>query len=360
MRYIPIGCVKEGMILGKTLYGEMGEILLREGAIVHLSYVKKMKELGYFGIYIEDELSEGIKVQDVISEDLKMKTVKAVRNFMQSSSDEKLVKRSFSNIENLIEDIVDEILDNKDLVVNMVDLKVATNYTFYHSVNVSVLALVLGVALKLDREELYLLGMTSLLHDMGKIFTPSEILDKPDKLTKEEYDEIKKHSQNGYRYVKEKLDVNTKVYVGIQQHHERFDGTGYPNGITGKKISLFGRVIAISDVFDALVSDRPYRKGILPSEGMEYIMGSGGTLFDPDIVNVFSKKIAPYPIGTCVILSNGYLGIVVKNYENYCLRPLVKIIKENEKCIEPYYINLLDSNYDVTIKSVADAMEMTS
>ncbi|MBU3190271.1 HD-GYP domain-containing protein [Clostridium bowmanii] len=356
MRYIPIIYIREGMILGKTLYGDNGEVLLTKKALIRPSYIKKLIALGYCGLYIIDELSEDITVMEIINEDLKIKTIKSVKNLMQPNMKKKEIQTYLKIIEKSMGDIVDEILFNKDLMVNMIDLKVASEYTFYHSVNVCVLSIVLGVALKFEKKELYLLGLSALLHDMGKIYTPNEILDKPAKLTYEEFQIIKQHSENGYRYIKENLDIDTKVYMGIYQHHEKYDGTGYPLKLKGKKISLFARIITIADVYDALISDRPYRKGVLPSEGVELIMGSSGTLFDHRLVKIFSKKIAPYPIGTCVKLSNDLIGIVVENYSSYCLRPLIKIVKTGNKLVIPYLMNLKESNYNVTITAVSDAL----
>lgn len=356
MRYVPIKYISEGMILGKTLYGNNGEVLLRQGVPVRQCYVTKLIHLGYCGIYINDELSEDIIVADTIGEELKMRTIKSIKNLMQPNRKKKEIQSTLKIIGSLMEDIVDEISGNEDIMVNMMDLRVSSEYTFYHSVSVCVLSLVLGVALKFKKEDLYLLGTASLLHDIGKIFTDNEILDKAGKLTYDEFEIIKKHSENGYRYVKENLYINTKVYMGIQQHHEKYDGTGYPLNIKGKKISLFGRIIAIADVYDALVSDRPYRKGVLPSEAIEYIMGGGGTAFDQSLVKIFSTKIAPYPIGTCVNLSNNLVGIVVENYSSYCLRPSVKIIQCQGKLVSPYLINLKESNFNVTIVGMADAL----
>lgn len=356
MRYISTNNIEEGMILGKTLYGCNGEMLLRKNRPVLLTYIKKLNYLGYHGIYIDDELSEDINVTEVISEELKMKTIKSVKNLMKPNKSKQEIQSSIKVIEGLMESIVDEITCNKDVIVNMIDLRVSSEHTFYHSVNVCVLSMVLGVALKLNKDELYLLGISSLLHDIGKIYTPNEILDKPGKLTPKEFEIIKLHSENGYKYVKEYLAINDKVYVGIYQHHERYDGTGYPLNIIGKDISLFGRIIAIADIYDAVISDRPYRKGVLPSEGIEYIMGGCGTLFDQDLCRIFCAKIAPYPVGTCVNLSNNLTGIVVENYLNYCLRPSVRIIEDGDKVIKPYLINLKESNYNVTIIGVGDAL----
>ncbi len=356
MRYIPIEYIKESMILGKTLYGDNGEILLTKGTHINLSYIEILIRLGYCGIYINDKLSEDITVKEIISDALKMRTIKSIKNLMKPSIKENEIKSSLKIIQGLMENIVDEILCTKNIIVDMMDLKVSSEYTFYHSVNVCVISMVLGTALKLRKKDLYLLGIASLLHDIGKIYTPNEILDKPSKLNYEEFETIKLHSENGYRYVKKHLDIHTKVSMGIYQHHERYDGTGYPLNIKGEKISLFGRIISIADVYDALVSDRPYRKGVLPSEAVEYIMGGGGSMFDQHLVKTFSDSIACYPVGTCVTLSNRLIGIVVENYSGYSLRPLVKIIQYEGKLVTPYIMNLKESNYNVTIVGMADSL----
>lgn len=356
MRYVPIKYIKEDMVLAKTLYGYNGEILLTIGVPILSTYIKKLYELGFAGLYIKDKLSEDITVADVISEELKMKTINSLRSLMRNNISKQEIQASLKIIGKQIVDIVDEISINEDTMINMVNLKVASEYTFYHCVDVCVLSIVLGVALNFNKEDLYLLGTASLLHDVGKIYTPNDILDKPGKLTYEEFQIIKKHSGNGYKYVKENLNINDKVYTGIYQHHERYDGTGYPLNIKGKEISLFGRIIAIADVYDALISDRPYRKGVLPSDAIEFIMGSSDSMFDQQLVKTFCTKLAPYPIGTCVKLSNGLIGIVVENYSSNCLRPSVKVIQEDNELVEPYLINLKQSDYNVTIIGLADAL----
>ena len=141
--------------------------------------------------------------------------------------------------------------------------------------------------------------------------------------------------------------------IGILDHHEKFAGGGYPNDLKEEKISLFGRIIAIADVYDAMTSDRPYRKAIIPSEVIEYIMGASHTLFDPDLVNVFIRKIAPYPIGTCVELSNRLTGIIIENYENFSMRPRVRIFKKDGEDITPFELDLSDRNFlNITVTSV--------
>lgn len=358
MRYIPIDQLEEGMILGKTLYGENGEVLLREDSIIQLTYAKKMTAFGYFGVYIKDELSEGIVVEEVISEELKMTTVKTIKNLMNDGNKKRKIASSLDDIEKLMESIVDEISCKDDLIVNMMDLKVSNNFIFYHSVNVAVLSLVIGVAINLNKEDLYLLGIAALLHDVGKKFIPREILDKTTKLEKKELELIRKHAEDGYNFIKEKFIVHTKVYLAVYQHHERHDGKGYPLNLKSEAISLFARIIAVADVYDTLTSLSNNRKPVLPSEAMEYIMANGGSMFHPDIVKVFATKIAPYPVGTCVRLSNGYTAIVVENYSTCCLRPLVRVIQNEDDFVTPFEMSLKDSNFNVTIVGITENLQL--
>ncbi len=206
------------------------------------------------------------------------------------------------------------------MLVNMIDLKVFDDYTYSHSVNVAVLSIIIGVTMGLGRKELTKLGLGALLHDIGKVFIDKDIVNKPGKLTDEEFSSMKMHSKLGYDYVRDRFQLPVKSYVAVLDHHERYDGSGYPNSKKGDEISDFGKMIALADVYDALTSERPYRKALPPSEAMEYIMGNSQVHFDPELVKVFSRKVAPYPVGTLVKLSNGMTGLVVENYEAFCLR----------------------------------------
>lgn len=351
MRFIPTYCLREGMLLAKNLYGKTGDLMLKAGTILDSNYVNGIKRLGYNGIYIEDDLSKDIEVVSIINEDLRREAVKGMKDIFiyAERADTKKQTTQIEQTKKYVENIVDEILSNKHIMVNMVDLKVFDDYTFYHSLNVAVLSVVMGVALNLNKEELYKLGLGGLLHDVGKVFIDKEILNKPGKLTYEEYESVKKHSEMGFGYLKKEFDIPIKSYIGTLEHHERFDGAGYPSGRKGTEISLFGRIIAIADVYDALTSDRPYKKAFLPSEAMEYIMGNCGEMFDPELVNIFVRKVAPYPIGTCVKLSNGKVGIVLQNYEDCCMRPRIRIFEEENPSVGN---EIIDLKYDKDINNV--------
>jgi len=343
MRFVPTSCVREGMILGKDLYNNIGDLMLAKGIVLTAEYIKAIKNLKYNGIYIDDDISKDIPVINIISEKVRVDAIGAIKNIFThvekgNSIDIKHIEATMEQVKR----IVDQLFNNKELMVNMVDIKVFDDYTYYHSVNVAVLSIILGIALGMKEEDLCNLGYAAIFHDIGKVFIDKDILNKPGSLTEEEYELIKSHSTFGYEYLKKGNKVPIESYVGVLDHHERYGGGGYPSGIKEDLISYFGRIIAVADAYDALTSDRPYREALLPSEAMEYVMGSVSTLFDPDIVKVFVRKIAPYPIGTCVRLSNGMVGIVVENYEDLCMRPLIRVFQDQGEEIEPYEIQLSD------------------
>lgn len=361
MRFVPVSGLIEGMVCGKSLFDVNHQLLLRKGSVVQRGYIDRIEELGYQGIYIDDEISEDIEVKDVISDELRMSAIKAVKDICIYTGQPQKAKgqldEKVNNTKLLISNIVEQILENKDTMVNLIDLKFYDDYTFFHSVNVAVLAILVGVEYGLDKSTLYNVGLASILHDIGKMFVDKEILNKPGKLTPEEYDAVRQHPMYGFNYLKESYEIPTSAYVAVLQHHEKFDGTGYPMQKTGEEISIIGRIIGIADVYDALTSVRPYRKPLLPSEAMEYIMANGGIMFDVKLTKIFARKVAPFPMGTYVKLSNGLTGIVADNYEDACMRPKVKIILDAQgESVKPYMADLRADRAmrSVTITGVND------
>lgn len=354
MRYIPTNYLKPGHKLASDLVLSKNRIMLRKGISLTNSIIKKIDILGFQGLYIDDDLSKGLYISNVISEDLKCETKNELRSFFFNAgvNNKPKIKRQIKSIKKLIKNIVDEVLYDPQVMINIVDLRTYDDYTYSHSLNVAVLSVVIGTVLEMDREILYDLAMGALIHDIGKIFVSKKILNKPDKLTPGEFLEIKKHSEFGFDYLSDNFDIPEISKNIALLHHEQFNGNGYPNGISGDNIHLFGRIVCVADVYDALTSDRPYRRAILPSDAIEYIMSGYNTMFDPLIVNAFTKKIAPYPIGTCIKLSTGDIGIVVKNYESTSLRPMVRLIHNNKLTND--YVNLTNDRccLNITIKEI--------
>jgi HD-GYP domain-containing protein (c-di-GMP phosphodiesterase class II) len=359
MRFVPASCLREGMQVAKTLYGKNSEKLLVTGVVLNKKYILGIRRLCYPGVYIDDDLSKDIEIINTISDELRLETMNGIKKIFVEVKDNHDPKAATDKMTQQVDSIVDELLANKNMMVNMIDLKCFDNYTYLHSVNVAVLAIVTGIAMGLDRVTLSRLGLSAILHDIGKVFINKKIVNKPSVLTTEEFEEMKKHSLLGYNYAKEKYKLPSASYTGIIDHHEKYDGSGYPHGKIGQDISLFGRIITVADIYDALSSERPYRKAMSPSESMEYIMGNSASMFDPKISGTFIRKVAPYPIGTTVKLSNGYSAIVLENFEAYCMRPRIRVIKINDEDIEPFELNLMSdfSTLNIVIENIIDDYE---
>lgn len=355
MRYIPANCLRPGQTLARDLVAEGRKVMLRKNVVLTGQLIRRIVHLGFQGVYINDDLSRDLEVAGVISDKLKYKATEEVQAFyisIQNKSNASAAAK-FELIGKVVGDIVDEILYNRKLMVNVVDLRTFDDYTFSHSVNVTVLSVVTGTALGLSRSRLYELATGALVHDIGKVFVDRKIVNKPGRLSAEEFAEMKKHSQKGYDYLKrhsQMTDASLKVAL---LHHEQYNGNGYPHGLSGEAVDFFSRIVCVADVYDALTSDRPYRRAMLPSDAMEYIMGGYGTMFDPNVVKAFTRKVAPYPVGTCVKLSSGEVGIVVQNYELSCMRPRLRIIENGLPTDRFMDLTADASTLNVTIREIA-------
>lgn len=354
MRYVATNCLREGMTLARPLYRKT-DVLLASGVTLNQQYINSICRCGFSGVYIQDDLSADIEVEPLISDELRMETTRRLAKIRELAKfDDDKHPQKMPDISAQIEDIVSELCQNKEVMVNMMDLSSYDNYTFSHSLNVTLLSILLGVTMKLTRSDLIGLGSGALLHDIGKIYINKRILLKNGPLTDEEFEIVKKHPKDGYDYISKRYHLPTKHAFTILDHHEKFDGTGYPHGKKGDDISIFGRICSVADVYDALSSKRPYRDALPVHECVEYIMAGAFTQFDPEIVSAFTRRIAPYPMGTSVKLSNGWVGLVVKNYASYSLRPRIRVYQQDGQDITPFEISLNDDpNYlNVTIVGV--------
>lgn len=201
---------------------------------------------------------------------------------------------------------------------------------------------VMGMAYGYDAEELLTLSMGALLHDIGKTLIPDEILLKEGPLDNEEYEQMKQHAEEGYRLLKDMPNIPLLTAHCAFQHHERLDGSGYPRGICGDDIHEYAKWIAIADSYDAMTTNRVYRKAMLPHEAMEVIYGGAGSLYEQKMVEVFRDKIALYPIGITVRLNTGEVGVVVDLNKTNVKRPIVRILRDaqGQELQTPYEIDL--------------------
>lgn len=343
MRLIGIGTTKPGDVLGETVLSRDGSVMLRQGVMLTQRYIDKLKELGIDCLYIEDERLEDVAVQDPKFLEIKRDVVKLLSKSFINLQYNDTKPRLNSTIE-IITELVDYLISNKDIGnKHLVEIKTHDNYTYVHSLNTCVIALFFGTQLSYPKSRLVDLGIGALLHDIGKTRIPKEILNKNGRLDAEEFALIKQHPQIGYNIV-ERLDyISDRSKLAILEHHERIDGSGYPKGLNGKQISKFAKITSISDVYDAIVSDRAYRKGVSGSEAYEFILGGSGTFFDFELVNIFKNNFSIYPLGVCVRLSNGTEGFVVRDNKGFPDKPIIRVIyDENGNAIQPIEIDLVE------------------
>ena len=319
-----------GMILGKNMYATYGTLLLSRGSVLELHHINRLDSLGYVGVYIEDEFSGGIEVREVVDPLVREYACAAVEGLFNSTKLSENNAHLLKEIEALLDAISNQILANRDSVVSLASLKTLDNYTYQHSVDVGILSLIIGKAFDLSKDEMMDLGRAAFFHDIGLMFISDDIVNKPTALTPEEYEGIKKHPEFGYTYLSTVLHQPKGVAQAALYHHERFGGEGYPKGVTGESTPLYAQIIAVADVYDALTSKRTYRNESSPSEAYEHIMSEMGSRFSPAVVNTFVRKIAPFPVGACVNLSDGRQAVVVKNYPSFMMRPIVKIMDSKD------------------------------
>ena len=355
MRYVALDSCKEGMIVGKNVYGQNAMLLLRFGTTMRQYHIDQLIRMGYPGVYIDDDMSHGIDIDLTVSELTRNNACKAVQELFTSKlnggalGNERVVKE----IEDVLVEIVAQIVSNKDAVANLAALKVFDNYTYQHCVDVGVLSVILGREFNMTKSMLVELGKAAFFHDIGKMFIPKNILTKPAPLTADEFDEIKKHPKLGYDCIVNNLGLSRLVAEGALYHHERYEGNGYPSGISGEDIPIFSRIIAAADAYDAITTKRAYRNAMVANEAYEYVMGNSGTQFCPKVVEVFVRKVPPFTVGTGVILSDQRLAVVVENRPNFMMRPMVKLIKETAEDPDTYIDLATDvDSFSITIVSV--------
>ncbi len=324
MRQVTVHNLKSGMVVARAVFSSDGRILLHSGITLNNIYIKRLAELEINSIYIRDELLDDLEYRNVVQDETRSNTIKMVsENFnslgINHSLDTQAVKKSVS-------DIVDELLVNRDILFSLSDIQAFDDHTFAHSVNVCILAIMTGITMGYHHAQLNELGVGALLHDIGKIRISLKVLNKAGELTRNEFREIKRHPEFGFRILREYNDLSILSTHVAYQHHERWDGQGYPRNLAGGKILEYARIVAVADVYDALLANRPYRPPYSINQGINILKRMSGIYLDPHCVTALITNIAVYPIGTVVKLNTGDTGIVIDTNREYPTRPIVKVV----------------------------------
>lgn len=321
MLKIKISSLKPGVKLGKDIYSYDGKLLLPRGSIIGQEELNQFSRRNIEEVFVA-ETNSNLKSQKDF-QDVYCNSLDITKFFMMEARlGRKLNQREITETIDLL---VMQVFDQNDLFGHMRMMKDKDDYLFTHSVNVSLLCILMGRWLKCDEKIIRELGLAGLLHDIGKVFIPNKILNKADKLTEEEFAEIKKHPMAGYNYLLECEWVNEDVSNAVLMHHERRDGTGYPLGLKDDDIGFFASVVSVADVYDALTSQRIYSPKVSPYSAADVLWEESFGKLDPRISKVFYDKITAFYVGNEVLLSNDEKGVVVFIDPGQPTRPLVMV-----------------------------------
>lgn len=328
MRQVSINRLKEGNVLGRTLYSNDGRILLGRGIALTPSYIERLRELGISIVYVDDEETKDIVIEDVISEEHRREAMSSLEYSGQAVQ----VGKDFDGfkVKKAVNNIIEDILFQKDIFISLTDMRSYDNQVFAHSVSVCVLATVLGKALGLDQNNLEALAIGALFHDIGTVKLPKALLSKREPFTEKEAELYETHTSQGFDILRAKRELSLLSAHIAFQHHERMNGSGYPRKLEGEGIHNLAQIVGIADFYDNLVNDGPGHSRILPHEACEILMGCSDKLFPHDLVVTFLKHIAAYPTGCTVKLDTGEIGIVVDQNKSLPMRPIVRVLVGNQ------------------------------
>ena len=312
MLRLPVSKLKDGMVLGQSLFNTAGGSYLVKGQPVTIDYIRRLRQLGIQSVTVTsmDPNHKLAPPPDVIAEKTRVNAISAVYNTFQSIEENKTLDASA--LQKVTDTIVFDLFDNHENLVQLTDIRTHDAYTFAHSVNVAVLSAMTGMLCHLPKEELSLITLGGLLHDLGKIDVHTDILNKNRSLTTSEFDIMKKHPADGARRILKMSDLpKVSILAAIAgQHHEHVDGTGYPRGIKGEEMHRYAKIAAIADVYDALTSERPYKKAYMPNIAYNIMHNINKGQFDQKLLEMFFNNVALYPEGA--VLKTTYGFAVVK------------------------------------------------
>jgi HD-GYP domain-containing protein (c-di-GMP phosphodiesterase class II) len=357
IKRIPIAALKQGMYIS-DLNAEWipHSNLKKRGVIRSEEVVEKIKQFGITEVYIDTSLGGDtqdamtsaevdaeneaalqeagamapimkptISLNDELNAAAKVHTeaIGLITNLIGDVRDKKPIK--LEAFEDVADGMLDSVLRNHNALTCLGRIREKDSYLMEHSVNLAVLMTVFGKSLKLDKETMQHVAIGAMLHDIGKIMIPDEVLHKPDRLTAKEFDVMKQHASYSRELLEQTEGMPALAVTVAAQHHEKMDGSGYPLGLCGHQISPFGRMAAVVDVYDAITADRVYHKGIPPAGALKKLLEWSNHL-DPSLVRHFIRSVGIYPVGSLVLLESGRLAVVIEANDFDQRLPRVKVV----------------------------------
>ncbi|ROR22145.1 HD-GYP domain-containing protein (c-di-GMP phosphodiesterase class II) [Mobilisporobacter senegalensis] len=334
MRKISLKALKGNEKLAMDLISESGIILMSKGSTIKKEYISRLKELSIDYLYIEDELSKGVKVDEILEIQIKDQCQKTVKDIL-----ERFTYSAASELQTLTcvaEEIILDILEEPEVMYNISGVRKKSESTYAHCVNVCTLSVLVAIKMKLPANKVREIAIGSLLHDIGYNYIAKDYSDVDmSTLNPNEIREIKKHVIYGYSAVEKEAWLSSVSKDIILTHHERIDGSGYPFHLNDDRIKLGSKIVAVCDEFDSKVYGF-YTDKLKVHETIEYIMSLSGIKYDFSVVKIFYESVAAYPNGTTVITNEGETGIVLRQNRKCPTRPIIRIVidKDGNNCNE--------------------------
>lgn len=363
MRLIETASLKQGSILGKTIFNDKGLPLLKDGVELTKWHIDRLKRYKIQYVYIAEKETSHIVPKEAISQKLRSSaTQKIDQSFTEIQEDistitDLTMEKASNSLSQVVKQLMEELKGNQGLFDILSDVYTYDHYIFTHSLNVTLYSLSIGLELNLSPKELQILGLGAIMHDVGKMRVPEEILFKPGRLDEEELLVIQQHCMDGFNMLRKVHSISPLVAHCALQHHERNDGSGYPHGLKERDIHLLAKIIAVADVFDAVTSNRVYRKAMLPNEALELLFAEAGSKFDKNIIEAFRRTVAIFPIGLTVGLSDGHIGVVSRQNMGYSNRPVIEVFEQNGVPLPFRYEIDLKDRLDITVVRSVTAMD---
>lgn len=357
MRRILLENIEPGMYLSQPLIAPDGTVLLHEGIEMKDRYIQYLKNQGIAFVYVDEPETQDIIVEDVVDPVLRQEAVRTAHTVVSEFRVGKGIE--LGKVKDIVNDMIDQLAKNPANMVHFVDIRRKEDYMFFHAVNTCILSVMTGISLGYDSDKLEELGMAAMLHDVGKIkFTPKLALKHPGYLTYTEKEEYRRHPLYSLEILQKNPSLSPAVLTACSQHHERWNGSGYPQGLKEHEISEYAQIISIADVYDRLTAGTPHRRPTPVYYAVAILNKAAGEFFNPDIVETFNANIALYPIGTTVKLNNNQTGVILDVDKENKSTPIVRIISGEDRAKVNQLLELdLRKNPDLFIVNFDDDIQ---
>lgn len=338
--------LEPGMILAETVYASDNRVLLAEGTKLTENLISRLQEMRIAKICVNDEDTISIDPDEVLINRVHAEALQVLGYFLPADIVGEGMGEAGERY-SIVASALEKVIKDKQVGNIYLDLRTTDDDTLDHSISVCVLSLILGAVLRMPEDRLLLLGKAAMVHDIGKMAIPKDILAKREDRTPQETQVFQEHTKEGYRILRER-GFDVAIARVALYHHERWDGSGYVNKVSGENIDLSSRIVAVAEAYDDLTRGLTYKQKCLPHEAIEFLYGTGNIYYDARVIKAFTGNICAYPLGSIVKLSTGETGIVINVQKTMAPRPIVKIFYDSNN-VHLEYPKQVDLSEEKTI-----------